>query len=218
MKRLGTFVAIGVVLIIIEWKIIHPSANHQAVSANGPLRLVIRESIVGTNQLTASQLAGLSQWVSKTSSPAPSELAYLRIVQITNTSRQPLELVGYNSASPSYDFYIDGAKGLERLTLEIPSNRPLMKFNLGPTQGISFPIIPPQTDRPRHVSLSYNDYTAPATAIPKAPARLEKIVGRIREFVPFLRKSPVQFYWTMSQSITNEERTTYFRTGPAERN
>jgi hypothetical protein len=206
-KRIGALGAVGIVLILAAWLVSHPSANHQAIRTNGPLTIHLLGSTVGTNQLESSQLEGLPQWVSKTSSPASTGLTNLRIVQITNTRKQPLELVGYNSASPSYDFYIHGPKGLERLSPEIPSNRPLMKLKLGPNESMLFPVVPPETDIPWQVSVSYNDYIAPVTAMPTAPTRVDKMVESVREFVPFLRKRPVQFYWVMSESVTNGKQT-----------
>lgn len=162
---------------------------------------------MGASNLTIVQVEGMTEWFAMTPSAARPELTNSLMIQLTNRGNKTVEMWAYNSASPMYGFYVDGTNGMKRLESAQPEVVPA-RIYLGPTQSLTFPVLPPVTDRPWRVCVSYRDYvrTAPLTFPSQPPTALENLVVRIREFVPFLRKPEPGFYYTMSEVIAMPER------------
>jgi len=206
-SRLLAIVAVAIGLIFMTWLATNPAPQRRPAQTNGPLAVIVTGQITSTNELSVVQLEGLARRLAMTSSTALLGFTNALMIQITNRGSGTVELWGYDSASPAYDFYIDGPNGLERLDAATPEGVLALVY-LGPTQSLSFPALPPATDRPCHVCVSYRDSIVPALPrfVRKPPTAFENLVVRIRAMIPFLRRPEPGFYYAMSDRIIAPER------------
>lgn len=206
-NRLLALAIIGIMLIFMAWLASNPSSRPRLAPTNGPLVLIVTGQIRSTNDLTVIHREGLTRRFALTSSALSPELTNALMIQITNPGKRTFEIWGYNSGSPIYSTYVDGTNGLKQLEAATPERVPALVY-LGPTQSLSFPVIPPVTDRPWHVCISYRDFlvTAPLPFVAKSPTPFENLISRTRALIPFLRKPEPGFYFTMSESIVSPGR------------
>ena len=203
-SRLLFLLAVALLLMLASWVLtssLSPSRRADT-TGNGPAKLLSPKPIKSSSEASISQQEAWTKRLLLSSEDVNLAITNGLMIEITNRGPQAVEFWGYNSASPVYWIYIDGTNGLERL--EIPTPSPIVRILLGPTQSLSFPVIPPLTDRPWHVQVSYNDYVPPPSiaALTRTPTRLERLAERIRAFVPLFRRSNPRFWFTMGESIT----------------
>jgi hypothetical protein len=171
-----------------------------SAARNGPAKLLFSRPIRSSNEVSVFQQEGWEKSLLLLSRDTNWGITNGLMFELTNQGPQTVVLVGANSSSPFYMIYVDGTNGLERL--EPPSPLLLTGFLLGPTQSLSFPVIPPLTDRPWHVEVSYTEHISPFAAVLRPRTRLERLVEEMRALTPFPRRSSLHSWFTMSDSIT----------------
>ena len=156
--RLFFLLVVALLLLLASWVASWSPPHPDTASGNGPAKVLFSRPIRSSNEVSSFQQEGWDKRLLLSSKDANWGITNGLLFEITNRGPQTIALVGDNSSSPFYVIYLDGTNGLERLEASPP---PLLRFLLGPTQSLSFPVIPPLTDRPWHVEVSYNEYISP---------------------------------------------------------